>query len=213
MRLRAQPLRPALLVAGVALAFALLVSVLGGSLVARQQSLRRTLAATPESSRVFRIDRFGRPLDARGYVEADRRARHALAALGSGKTRRVVLFRELRVHGELVELAAVDDLASIVHVRSGRLPRSCDATSCETLLIGEGGLSRLEEGAVRLRRVGIGRLRDTRILGDISAVTAATAVNGTRPRLLVAPSVEALQRLASLKPFYRIYSWVSPLPL
>src|SRR5262249_49461889 len=126
---------------------------------------------------------------------------------------RVVLFRELRVHGELVELAAVDDLASIVHVRSGRLPRSCDATSCETLLIGEGGLSRLEEGAVRLRRVGIGRLRDTPILGAISAVTAATAVNGTRPRLLVAPSVEALQRLASLKPFYRIYSWVSPLPL
>src|SRR5437762_10724003 len=79
-RLRAQPLRPALLVGGVALAFAMLVAVLAGSLVARQQALRRTLAATPESVRGFRIDRFGVPLGARGYADADKRARRALAA-------------------------------------------------------------------------------------------------------------------------------------
>src|ERR671933_2432060 len=148
-RLRAQPLRPAVLVGGVALAFALLVSVLGGSLVARQQALRRTLQALPESERGFQIDRFGSPLDAREYAEADRRARRALAALGSGEIRRVVLFRELRVQGELVELGSATDLASIVQVRSGRLPRSCDAAACEMLQIGRGGPARLAEGALR----------------------------------------------------------------
>src|SRR5437762_2844767 len=76
-RLRAQPLRPALLVAGVALAFAMLTSIMGGSLVARQQALRRTLSAAPESERGFRIDRFGVPLDASSYAQADRRARDA----------------------------------------------------------------------------------------------------------------------------------------
>jgi hypothetical protein len=209
-RLRAQPLRPALVVGGVALAFALLVSILGGSLVARQQALRRTLAATPESARGFRIDRFGVTLDARGYAQADRVARHSLTALAPGAPRRVVLLRELRVHGELVELGAASDLASVVRVRSGRLPQSCTASECEVLQIGGGGLSKLAEGDVRLRRVGIAALRDPRIFGDISAATAA---NGVRPILLLTPSVEALQRQAALQPFYRIYSWVSPLPL
>jgi FtsX-like permease family protein len=209
-RLRAQPLRPALLVGGVALAFALLLSVLGGTLIARQQSLHRTLAALPQSERGFRIDRFGLPLDPGGYGQADRRARRALAALGAGETRRVVLFRELRVQGELVELAASDDLASIVRVRSGRLPRSCTAGGCELLQIGGGGSSRLDEGGLHLRRVGVAALRDPQIFGD---VTASTSGSGTAPLLLLAPSVDSLQRLAALSPFYRVYSWVSPLRL
>ena len=207
-RLRAQPLRPALLVGGVALAFALLLSVLGGTLAARQQSLHRTLEALPQSERGFRIDRFGLPLDPGGYAQANRRARRALAALGAGGTRRVVLFRELRVQGELVELAASDDLASIVRVRSGRLPRSCTAAGCELLQIGGGGSARLDEGGLHLRRVGVAALRDPKTFGD---VTASTSGGGTAPLLLLAPGVESLQGLAALRPFYRVYSWVSAL--
>ncbi len=207
-RLRAQPLRPALLVGGVALAFALLLSVLGGTLAARQQSLQRTLAALPQSERGFRIDRFGLPLDPGGYAQADRRARRALEALGAGGTRRVVLFRELRVQGELVELAASDDLDSIVRVRSGRLPRSCTAAGCELLQIGRGGSARLDEGGLHLRRVGVAALRDPKTFGD---VTASTSGSGTAPLLLLAPGVDSLQGLAALRPFYRVYSWVSAL--
>jgi len=207
-RLRAHPLRPALLVGGVALAFALAVSIVGGSLAARQQALRRTLSALPESARGFRIDRFGPPLDAGDYARADRRARGALAALHGGKTRRVVLFRELRVSGELVELAAADDLQTLVRLRSGRLPRSCRAAGCELLQIRGGGSSSLAEGALRLRRVGTATLRDPRIFGDISAAGVAGRQG---PRLLLASNVDALLRLAPLAPFYRIYSWVSPL--
>src|SRR5947208_3089638 len=79
----------------------------------------------------------------------------------------------LRVHGALVEIAAANDLPSIVRLRSGRLPRSCDAAGCEMLQIGRGGLAHLAEDDVRLSRVGVAGLRDPRIFGDISAATAA----------------------------------------
>ncbi len=207
-RLRSQPLRSALLVGGVALAFAMLVSVLGGSLIARQQALARALDGLPGTARGFRVDRFGLPLDGRAYAQADRRARRATATLGGGATRRVILVRELRVQGELVELAAVDDLAQAVRLRSGRLPRSCRSSACEVLQLGGGGAPRLAQGGLRLRRVGIAALRDPALFGDVSAATGGGA---SRPTLLLAPSVGALQRLEALALFYRVYSWVSPL--
>ena len=71
-RLRSQPLRPGLLLSGTALAVALLVAVVGGSLVARQQALARALSALPASERGFRVDRFGLPLDQRTYEAVDR---------------------------------------------------------------------------------------------------------------------------------------------
>jgi hypothetical protein len=207
-RLRSEPLRPALVVVGVALAFALLVSVLGGSLVARQQALGRALAALPESARGFRVDLFGAPLDQRTYREKDLQARRALATLSGGRARRVVFFRELRVQGELVEIAAVDDLASIVRLRSGRLPRTCTAAGCELLQIGGGGSARLAQGTLRLDRVGIAELRNPALFSYVSAA----GVSSSRPTLLLGPGVDALQRLDALTPFYRVYSWLSSFP-
>jgi hypothetical protein len=207
-RLRSQPLRVALVLLGTALAFAMFVAVLGGSLVARQQALGRALAELPESSRGFRVDRFGLPLDQRTYASVDARARRALRALGGGRTRRVIMFRELRVQGERVEIGATDDLRDLVELRAGRLPRSCTSRECEVLQIGPGGAARLAEGDVRLRRVGIARLRDARLFGDISAATGGAA---NPPMLLLARDVRALRELRSLASFYRVYSWVSPL--
>lgn len=202
-------MRPALVVAGTVLAFATLVGVVGGSLVARQQALARSLASLPESERGFRIDRFGSTLDARAYRQTDGRARRALAALGGGRTRRVIVFRELRIRGELVQLAAVDGLASAIRLRSGRLPRSCTGSECELLQIGGGrGATTISEDDLHFRRVGTGELRDPAVFGD---VTAATGAGTDHPILLLAPDVEALQRLRSLATFYRVYSWVSPL--
>jgi hypothetical protein len=199
-RLRAHPLRFALVVAGVALAVAMLVAVLGGSLVARQQALAQSLAALPGVDRGFRIDRFGYPLDAGDFARADRRARRALAPLSGRPVRRAVLFRELRVQGELVELAAVDDLAGAVDLRSGALPSSCTAASCELLQIGPGGPPRLSEGGIRLRRTGIASLRNPRLFGDVSA---AGGVGEDRPRLLLAPSIESLLGLEARTTVYR----------
>jgi hypothetical protein len=109
-RLRSRPLRPLLVVAGVALAFAMVVSVVGGSLVARQQALRRGLTDLPAGERGFRVDRFGNPLSPYAYRRDDRAVRHVFGTLAAGQIRRVVFFRQLRVDGRLVEIAAVDRL-------------------------------------------------------------------------------------------------------
>jgi hypothetical protein len=207
-RLRSQPLRPALVVAGVALAFAMLVSVLGGSVVARQQALHRALTAAPASARGFRVDRFGLPLDQRAYRQVDAQVRRVLATLSPGAPRRVVFFRELRVHGQLVEIAAVDRLPGVVRLRSGRLPRRCTPAGCDVLAIGGTRRGPLAEGDIRLDRVGTADLRDPALFGYISA---ANGGGPNKPTVLLAPSVDALQRLPALQPFYRVYSWLSPL--
>ncbi len=206
-RLRSQPFRPLLVVLGVALAFAMLVSVLGGSLVARQQALGRSLDAVPASAQGFRVDRFGLPLDANAYREADRRVRQVLTNLSAGPGRRVAFFRQLRVQGELVELAGVDRLAEAVALRSGRLPRTCTPARCEVLQVGSGGSDRLAEGDIHLRRVGIAELHDPSLFGYVSSATGG----GRAATLLLGPGVDQLQRLSPLTPFYRIYSWLSPL--
>jgi hypothetical protein len=206
-RLRSRPVRPILVVTGVALAVAMLVSVLGGGLVARQQALGRTLAAVPASTRAFEVDRFG-VLDHDSFRNADARARQALATVSPGPVRRLIFFRELRVGGELVEPAAVDDLARVVRLRSGRLPRTCTRRRCELLQIGGGGSARLEQAGIRLQRVGIASLRDPALRGYFAA---ATGSGSERPTLLLGPSVDALQRLGSVALFYRVYSWFSAL--
>jgi len=207
-RLRSQPLRVVLLLAGTAVAFAMFVAVLGGSLVARQQSLHRALSALPESDRGFRVDRFGVTLDQRAYDAVDRHARRALGALGGGSARRLIVFRELRIGGELVEVAAADRLPQVVALRSGRLPQSCTPRECEVVRIGSGARASLAEGGVRLRVVGSARLRDPALFGDVSAATGGSAAP---PTLLLARDLRALQELPALQPFYRVYSWVSPL--
>jgi hypothetical protein len=198
-----------LVVGGVALAFATFLSVLGGSLVARQQSLGRALAAVPESTRAFRVDAFGGPLDGPTYRHEDAHVRRALAPLSKGAIRRVIFFRELRVQGERVELAAADDLARLLRLRSGRLPRTCTHARCEMLQIGTVGAPRLAEGGLRLQRVGVAALRDPALFSYISNATGGGV---SRPVLLFGPSVDALQRLDALRPFYRVYSWLSSLP-
>jgi hypothetical protein len=192
----------------VALAFAMLVAVVGGSLVARQQALKRGLSTLPASARGFRVDRFGLPLDKRTYDREDRAVRRVLGSLASGRVKRVVFFRQLRIDGQLVEMAAIDDLPSVLRLRSGRLPRTCTPASCEVVEIGGRGPTRLSEGDIHLRRVGVAELDDPNLFGYISAA----AEGPTAPPLLVlAPSVEALERLPALHPYYRVYSWLSPL--
>jgi FtsX-like permease family protein len=207
-RLRARPLRPLLVVAGVALAFAMVVAVLGGSLVARQQALERGLRELPPSTRGFRVDRFGLPLSRSTYLREDRAVRRVLGTLAAGQVRRVVFFRQLRIGGQLVEIAAVDDLPGILRLRSGRLPRSCTAAGCEVVEIGGRGPPRLAEGEIRLDRVGVAELRDPNLFGYISAAAEGPSA---APLLVLGPSVAALEQLRALEPYYRVYSWLSPL--
>jgi FtsX-like permease family len=207
-RLRSRPLRPMLVVAGVALAFAMVVAVVGGSLVARQQALRRGLADLPASQRGFRVDRFGTTLSSSTYAHETAVVRRVLQGLSAGEIRRVVFFRELRIAGQLVEVAAVDRLPGIVRLRSGAFPRTCTPAACQVLQIGAGGTARLDEDGIRLDRTGIAQLRDPSLFSYVSA----TGEGQTKPPpVLLAPDVESLLALPALEPFYRVYSWLSPL--
>jgi len=207
-RLRARPLRPLLVVAGVTLAFAMVVAIVGGSLVARQQALRRGLANLPAATRGFRVDRFGIPLSRRTYRREDRAVRRVLGTLAAGEVRRVVFFRQLRIGGRLVEIAAIDGLPETVRLRRGRLPRSCTPAGCEVVEIGGRGPRQLAEGDIRLNRVGVAELRDPHLFGYVSAAAEGPAAP---PLLVLAPSVEAVERLPALASFFRVYSWLSPL--
>ncbi|HZO63219.1 MAG TPA: FtsX-like permease family protein [Gaiellaceae bacterium] len=207
-RLRSQPLRPVLVVAGVALAFAMAVAILGGSLVARQQALGQAISGLPDSAQTFRVDRFGVPLSHATYERENRIVRRVLGTLSHGEVRRIVFFRQIRVAGQLVEIVGVDRPQEIVRLRSGRLPRTCNEAGCEMLQIGSAGRARLHEGDIRLDRVGTADLRDPGFFGYISAAAEGPAAP---PLVLIAPSVEAVERLPSLQPFYRVYSWLSPL--
>ena len=185
-RLRAQPLRPLLVVFGVGLAFAMTVAIVGGSLVARQQALHRAIADVPDSSQGFRVDRFGTPLSDRTYAREDQAVQRVLGTLSAGVPRRIVFFRQLRIAGRLVEVTAVDRLSGIVKLRSGRLPRTCTPSRCEVLQIGTNGQAQFHEGVVKLDRVGIAELRDPNMFGYVSAAASSPTAP---PALVLGPGI------------------------
>ena len=168
-RLRSRPLRPLLVVSGVALAFAMLVAVVGGSLVARQQALKRGLSRLPASARGFRVDRFGLPLSKQTYRREDRAVRRVLGTLASGDVKRVVFFRQLRIGGQLVEMAAIDGLPDIRPPSPGQPP----AHLHRPRLRGRRDRRPRAAGSPRATstsdRVGVAELRDPSLFGYVSA--------------------------------------------
>ncbi len=207
-RLRRQRGRNLLLVAGIGAAVAMLVGVLGGSLVARDLSLRSLVTALPRNERSFRVDLNGLP----SQGTHDAAARAALARLTSARPLRLVAFRDFRLQGELVRFAGLDGLGSFVRVTSGRLPRRCDPRVCEVLQIGGRGLATLREGGISLVRVGEGRLVDPARFGTTFLRLQQERAQRSHPRtfLLFGPSSDAVERLPSVSLLLRLRSWLAP---
>ena len=105
-RLRAHVGAGLLVLLGVAASVAMLVSVLGGSVIARDREVQKAVAALPESQRSFEVDAFGLP-DGQDYAATDRTVRRQLASLTSQTPLRGTFFRRLRVGGGLVQLAGL----------------------------------------------------------------------------------------------------------
>src|SRR5215472_17524952 len=97
-RLRAQPGRAALVVAGLAVAVAMLTAVVGGSVEARDRAVQQAIADLPLSQRAFRIDLFNLPFG-ENYARADSTARAALGRLTRSPLLSGTFLRELRVGG------------------------------------------------------------------------------------------------------------------
>ncbi len=207
-RLRAH-LGPGLLVVlGVAASVAMLVSVLGGSVIARDREVQKAVAALPESERSFEVDAFGLP-PGQNYAAADRTVLRQLATLTPEAPLRGTFFRRLRVGGGLVQLAGLDGLAGLVHLSAGRLPRTCVPARCEVLQLGPGGRTSWDEGPIHLVRVGVGTLPDKGVFGD--SLTTAPGGDVVPATVLVASGAGAFDRLPAFSALYRVYSWVAPL--
>jgi len=206
-RLRSQPGRAALVVAGLAVAVAMLVAVVGGSVEARDRAVQQAIADLPLSQRAFRIDLFNLPFG-ENYGRADATARAALGRLTPAPLLSGTFLRELRVGGGLVQLASVKGLDRIARVESGRLPRSCTPAACEVVQLGPGARTHWNEAGINLVRVGVADLPDRAVFGDSLQTTAEN--NGDRPTILLAPGAAAFDRLPAFGGIYRAYSWVAP---
>jgi hypothetical protein len=208
----ARPARSLLVALGIAAATAMLVGVLGGSLIAQDRVLQRSVEELPAGQRSFRVDLIGLPGE-RSYAESDRVARRALAPLTPAQPLRVVYFRDSWLDGEFVRLVAADGLANLVRLRSGRLPRTCRPAACEVVQIGEQGRRVLREGGVNLIRVGVGELRDASVYGPaFSALRRLRAQRSiVQSVILLPPAATSFQRIPALQLLFQVRSWIAPI--
>jgi hypothetical protein len=215
-RLWSRPGRVALAALGTAAAAALLATVLAAGLTVSDRAVARGISALPQSKRAIAASWGGLPPQepAGGFPALDRQARHALTPLTGRTPAAFMLYRETRLPGGLVDLAAGDDLARWVHLRQGRLPRHCTPARCEVVqLAGAGPLPR------PFVRVGSGSLGSQAPFGDlVGAETAGSIVaraerfhRPAAPPFVLAEGVGATASLRSLAYDYRSYRWVVPL--
>jgi hypothetical protein len=211
-RIVARPGRSLLVALGIAAVTAMLVGVLGGSLIAQDRVLQRSVEELPASERTFRVDLIGLPGE-RSYAESDRVAHGALAALAPGSPLRVVYFRDSWLDGEFVRLVAADGLADLVRLHSGRLPRTCRPAACEVVQIGSRGRRVLREGGINLVRVGVGELQDPAVYGPaFSGLRRLRAQRSVvQSVVLMPPAATSFQRIPALQLLFQVRSWVAPI--
>ena len=200
-RARARPGRGALVAVGIAIACALVAGLAGGSLAARDRALQRTIAALPEAQRSVRVGWSGVSPGA-AFASYDRAARTALKPVG-GPVARSVAFRSLHLRGGLVQIAAVDSLARVVRLSSGRLPRTCTPERCEVVAISGHPAAQLDAIGIHVRVVGRGLLTSQLALGDVLVHEPGSP----SVPVVVTSSVRKLTSLPALSSLFRGYSW------
>jgi hypothetical protein len=187
--------------AGIAIACALVAGLAGGSLAARDRALQRTIAALPQAQRSVRVGWSG-VSPGTSFAEYDRAARAALRPVG-GAVSRSVAFRSLHLRGGLVQIAAVDSLARVVRLTSGRLPRSCTPTRCEVVALSGHPLARMDAIGIHIRVVGRGQLTSQLALGDV----LVREPGQPSVPVVATSSVAQLTSLPALSSLFRGYSW------
>ncbi len=190
----------------------MLVSVFGGSLIARERTLERALAQLPPDERTFHADLVGLPTQ-QPYARMDRAATSALSTVSSRRPLRVGFFRDFWLDGEFVRLVGIDRLRDFVRLRSGRFPRTCRPDACEVLQIGEQGRRALDEGGIHLIRVGTADLRDVTAFGPAFEHLSQYRAQATlvRSTVLLPRDSSALERLPALRFLQRVRSWIAPI--
>ena len=209
-RLRAHPGAGLLVLLGVAASIAMLVSVLGGSVIARDREVQKAVAALPESQRSFEVDAFGLPAGPELPRGRPHGAPAQLATLDSGgaAARRRSSGGFASAAGSCSSRGSTTSPA-LVQLRSGRLPRTCVPARCEVLQLGPGGRATWNEGADPPRP---GRHGDVPGQGSLRRLADDAPAGGDVARATVCsrPARGAFDRLPAFAAFYRVYSWVAP---
>ena len=149
--------RAALAALGAAAGAALLATVLAAALTVSDRTIARGISSLPGAERQVAAVWGGVPLQQPrgGFASLDRLARKALTPVLGREPTTFALFRETKIGGANVDLAAADDVAHWVKLSSGRLPRTCTPGRCEVVqLAGSGPIPT----PLRPRRPGLARV-------------------------------------------------------
>jgi hypothetical protein len=206
--------RVALVALGIAAGTAMLAAVLGGSMLARDQSLERATARIPVADRAVRALWFGIPAQDAPRRQLDAWAERAIRPFD--EVARAMVYRETSVNGHVFDLAAVDNVPNFVNLTSGRLPRACTPQRCEVVqLAGSGPIPQLP--GLKLVRVGTAHLWSALPFGNVltrqsasSTVRSAVAYHAPpSPPFLLAEGVNGTAVLPALSFQYRSYVWAA----
>ena len=208
--------RAALAALGAAAGAALLATVLAAALTVSDRTIARGISSLPPPDRQIAAVWGGVPLQQPrgGFAALDRLARRKLTPIVGRAPTPFALFRETRIGGANVDLAAGDDLARWVRLSSGRLPRTCSPSRCEVIqLAGSGPIPR------RFVRVGEGTLVSQAPFGYLIGGPTASSViaraerwhRPAAPPFLLAAGVANAAALPDFFYDYRSYRWLVPL--
>jgi FtsX-like permease family len=208
--------RAALAALGAAAGAALLATVLAAALTVSDRTVAHGIANLPGPERQVAAVWGGVPLQEPrgGFLALDRLARKELTPVVGRTPTAFALFRETKIGGANVDLAAGDNLAHWVKLSSGRLPRTCTPARCEVVqLAGSGPLPR------EFVRVGVGSLTSRAPFGYLVGSETASAVitraerwhRPAAPPFLLAAGVAKAVALPQLYYDYRSYRWMVPL--
>jgi hypothetical protein len=194
-------LRPIALVAiGTAIAAGALAAILTARVVVEDRALADAVATFPADQRAVTVSWVGS--DAADLPSLDGEARRAIQSLGMGRPTRAVVFRTLRLGSELVRLAALDDLAELVEVRSGREPAPCRPGACELVALDAPTKALNARGFTVVGRV-------TERAGAPVAALVGSRTGGER--VLLANGVEGVVAQSVVANVFRTVGWLVPL--
>ncbi len=205
---------------GIAAAAAMLAAVLAGALATRDRDVAKQLAGIDPGSRTIRVGWFTVGGQVAPYRTLNAHVRRVLRTATTRPAVATALYRESQLGGAFLALGAVDGLGRWVHVRSGRLPRTCTLRRCEVLVVRKGGRIPNVPG-LRLVPVGEGDVVSPTLFGD---AVPSVGLHQSRfvqemsryhrpapPPLVLANGVAGLDRWPRLHDAYRTYGWVVPL--
>jgi hypothetical protein len=187
---------------GVALAACALAVAFAASAIVENRAVADAVDQLPANARDVEVTWVGvGSAPSERPDQLDRQARAALSAVGLTPSARTLAYRDARLAGQVVRLAAADNLPKWLVVERGRLPHPCSPSRCETVLVGGGAAPTIPGLPV----VGVVEPRPgtpvRRVLG--------TATPGVRQ--LLAEGVEGAARLPAFGSAFHSFTWSAPL--